>query len=64
MTVKRHTHRPEAVVRALGVVRVGEDVLVGAGARGRGDGLAVDKVDERYFVADGLRPVPVFLYMN
>ena len=64
MTVKRHAHRAETGARALGVVRIGQDVGVGGVTRRRGDGLAVDEVDERYFVADGLAPIPVFLYMS
>ena len=58
VTVKRHAHRPEAGARAFGVIRVGQDVGGGGSTRRRGDGLAVDEVDEGYFVADGLAPVP------
>ena len=62
MTVKRHADGPEAGAGAFGGVRVGEDVGGGGSARRRGDGLAVDKVDERYLVADGLAAVPrIFL---
>ena len=63
MTVKRHAHGPEAGVGTSGVVHVGEDVGVGGVARGRGDGLAVDEMDERYLVADGLAPVPVYYFI-
>ena len=64
MTVKRQAHRPEAGARAFRIVRIGQDVGVGGITRRRGDGLAVDEVDEGYFVADGLAPVPVFMYMS
>ena len=62
MTVKRHAHGPEAGAGALGIIGVGEDVGGGGVARGRGDGVAVNEVDEGYFVADGLAPVPVFFF--
>ena len=61
MPIKRYAHGPEAGAGAFGGIRIGEDVGVGGGTRRRGDGFAVDKVDERYLVADGLAAVPVFL---
>ena len=60
MTIKRHAHGPEAGVRTFRVVRIGENIRVGGVTRRRGDGLAVDEIDERYLVADGLAPVPGF----
>ena len=64
LPVKRHAHGPEAGAGAFGGIRIGEDVRVGGVTRRRGDGFAVDEVDERYFVADGLAAVPVFLYVR
>ena len=63
MTIKRHAHGPEAGAGTFGVIRVGEDVGVGGVTRRRGDGLAVDEMDERYLVADGLASVPVYFLL-
>ena len=59
LLIKSHPHRPEAILRAIWLMRVVEDVLVGSVAVGGCDGLAVHEVDGGDFVAGRVGAIPV-----
>ena len=59
MRIECHADGPKAGAWTLGVICVGEDVGVGCGACGGGEGDAVGEGDEGDFVADGIGSVPV-----